>query len=128
MHWRRKWQPTPVFLPGKTQGRGRPVGCHLWGRTESDATEATEQQTVARQAPLSMEFSRQEYWRGLPCPPPADLPDLGIELMAPAARALQAGSLLLSHQRSQDMCILKLIHFAMFTMWLKQHCKATTLQ
>ena len=35
---------------------------------------------VARQAPLSMEFSRQEYWSGLPCPPPGDLPDPGINL------------------------------------------------
>ena len=40
-HWRRKWQPTPVFLPGESQGRGILVGCHLWGRTESDTTEAT---------------------------------------------------------------------------------------
>ena len=36
-----KWQPTPVFLPGESQGRGSLVGCHLWGRTESDTTEAT---------------------------------------------------------------------------------------
>ena len=35
MHWRRKWQPTPVFLPGESQGRGSLVGCRLWGRTES---------------------------------------------------------------------------------------------
>ena len=41
MHWRRKWQPTPVFLPGESRGRGSLVGCHLWGRTESDMTEAT---------------------------------------------------------------------------------------
>ena len=59
MHWRRKWQPagsrrlgirkggiepqqpTPVFLPGESQGRGSLVGCCLWGRTESDTTEAT---------------------------------------------------------------------------------------
>ena len=41
MHWRREWQPTPVFLPGESQGRGSLVGCHLWGRTESDTTEAT---------------------------------------------------------------------------------------
>ena len=41
MHWRRKWQPTPVFLPGESQGRGSLVSCHLWGRTESDTTEAT---------------------------------------------------------------------------------------
>ena len=39
--WRRKWQPTPVFLPGESQGRGSLVGCRLWGRTELDKTEAT---------------------------------------------------------------------------------------
>ena len=41
MHWRRKWQPTPVFLPGESQGRGSLVGCRLWGHTESDTTEVT---------------------------------------------------------------------------------------
>ena len=41
MHWRKKWQPTPVFLPGESQGRRRLVGCSLWGCTESDMTEAT---------------------------------------------------------------------------------------
>jgi len=41
MHWRRKWQPTPVFLPGESQGRGSLVGCHLWGHTESDTTDVT---------------------------------------------------------------------------------------
>ena len=41
MHWRRKWQPTLVFLPGESQGRWGLVGCRLWGRTESDTTEAT---------------------------------------------------------------------------------------
>ena len=41
MHWRRKWQPTPVFLPGESQGLGSLLGCCLWGRTESDTTEAT---------------------------------------------------------------------------------------
>ena len=40
-HWRRKWQPTPVFLPGESQGWGSLVGFCLWGRTESDMTEAT---------------------------------------------------------------------------------------
>ena len=44
MHWRRKWQPTPVFLPGESQGQGSLMGCRLWGRTESDTTEATWQQ------------------------------------------------------------------------------------
>ena len=41
MHWRRKWQPTPVFLPGEFQGRRSLVGCRLWGRTELDTTEVT---------------------------------------------------------------------------------------
>ena len=41
MHWRRNWQPTPVFLPGESQGRGSLVGCRLWGRTELDTTDAT---------------------------------------------------------------------------------------
>ena len=44
MHWRRKWQPTPVFLPAESQGRGSLVGCRLWGRTEFDTTEVTWQQ------------------------------------------------------------------------------------
>ena len=35
MHWRRKWQPTPVFLPGESQGRGSLVGCCLWGVAQS---------------------------------------------------------------------------------------------
>ena len=41
MHWRRKWKPTPVFLPGESKGRGSLVGCSLWGRTESGTTEST---------------------------------------------------------------------------------------
>ena len=41
IYWRRKWQPTPVFLFGESQGWGSLVGCRLWGLTESDTTEAT---------------------------------------------------------------------------------------
>ena len=41
MHWRRKWQPTPVFLPGESQGWGSLVGCCLRGHTELDTTEVT---------------------------------------------------------------------------------------
>ena len=41
LHWRRQWQPTPVFLPGESQGWGSLMGCRLWGRTELDMTEAT---------------------------------------------------------------------------------------
>ena len=55
MHWIRKWQPTPVFLPRESQGQGSLVGCHLWGHTESDTTEATWrwQQQDYTQNPLS---------------------------------------------------------------------------
>ena len=52
MHWRRKWQPTPVFLPGESQGSL--VGCPLWGRTESDTTEATQQ--------LQQQQQQQQVW------------------------------------------------------------------
>ena len=41
MHWRRKWQPTPVLLPGESQGRRSLAGCRLWGCTELGTTEAT---------------------------------------------------------------------------------------
>ena len=47
--------------------------------------------TVARQAPLSMGFSRQEYWSGLPFSPPGDLPDLGVEPTSPVSPALASG-------------------------------------
>ena len=63
--------------------------------------------TVARHAPLFMEFSRHEHWSGLPCPPPGDLPDPGIKRLFPLAPALQAGSLLLSHQGSPCIYVLK---------------------
>ena len=56
--------------------------------------------TVARQAPLSMGFSRQEHWSGLPCPPPGDLPVPGIEPMSLIPPALEVDSLPLSHQGS----------------------------
>ena len=63
-------------------------------------------QAVARQAPLSMGFSRQENWSGLPCPPPGDLPDPGIEPATPVALALKADSLPLSHQGSSKIRVL----------------------
>ena len=52
MHWKRKWQPTPVFLPGESQGLQSLVGCCLWGHTESDTTEATWQQQQQQEASL----------------------------------------------------------------------------
>ena len=59
MHWRRKWQPTPVFLPGESQGRGSLVGCRLWGRTASDTTEMTWQ----RQQLRKIEGKRRRGWQ-----------------------------------------------------------------
>ena len=59
------------------------------GRVRLSATPCS----VDPQAPLSMGFSRQEYCSGLPCPPPGDLPDPGIEPSSPVSPALQADSL-----------------------------------
>ena len=68
---RRRWPPTLLFLPGKSQGRRNLGGYSSWERV--------------CQAPLSVGFPRQKYWRGLPFPTPGDLPSLGIE---PATAAL----------------------------------------
>ena len=51
-------------------------------------------------APVSMGFFRRKYWSGLPCPPPRDLPDPGIEATSPASPVLQTDSSLMSHQES----------------------------
>ena len=61
--------------------------------------------TVGHQAALSMGFSRQESWSGLPCPPPGDLPDPGMELVSPLSLALQEDSFPLSHQISPYIMI-----------------------
>ena len=66
----------------------------LFSRAQLFATPGS----VAHQAPLSIGFSRQEYWSGLPCPSLEDLPDPGIEPVSPVAPALQADSSMLSHQ------------------------------
>ena len=89
--WKRKWQPTPVFLPGKSYGQRSLAGSSPWGRKRVWHNLAIKTTTilcacvlshlcciqlcatpwiVARQAPLSMEFSRQEYWSGLSFPFP----------------------------------------------------------
>ena len=112
--WSRKWQPTLVFLPGKFHGQRRPVGCSPRGRKESDTTEHTYTHTqslshvgpfvtlwtVAHQAPLSMEFSRQEYQSGLPFPPLGELPDPEIEPASPSSCTWQVDSLPLSYLES----------------------------
>ena len=61
--------------------------------------------TVAHQAPLSMGFSRQEYWSGLPHPPPGDLPNPGIKPLSPTTPALQADSSPLRQQGSPFILI-----------------------
>ena len=60
MHWRRKWQPTPVFLPGESQGQGSLVGCRLWvaqSRTQlkqhSSSSHSTVEQVVSSVQSLS---------------------------------------------------------------------------
>ena len=58
--------------------------------------------TVAHQAPLSMGLSRQEYWSGLPSPPPGDFPDPMIKPTSPVSPALQVDSLPLSHWGSPE--------------------------
>ena len=94
--------------PGDGEGQGGLACCSSWGRKESDTTGQLNTTTsycismsvraclvaqsclfvtawtMARQAPLSMEFSRKEDWNGLPFPPPGDLPDPGIKPMSPA--------------------------------------------
>ena len=73
--------------------------------------------TVAHQAPLSMGFSRQEYWSGLPCCPPGDLPNWEIRPESPPTPELQAHYLLVSHQGRQSDAYLSLIGPAIPLTW-----------
>ena len=116
MHWRRKWQPTPVFLPGESQGRGSLVGCRLWGRAESDTTEVWSLERARGIALQAMQEKKALISRCRGCgvgrasrdsagfgvmeegltsrggrhPSPGDLPDPGIKARTPA---LQVDSL-----------------------------------
>ena len=67
MHWRRKWQPTPVFLPGESQGQRGLVGCRLWGHTESSMTEATQQQQQQQRVDGTMQYIVFRVWLLLLC-------------------------------------------------------------
>jgi len=62
--------------------------------------------TVACQAPLSVGFSRQEYWSGLPFPPPGDLPNPGIEPISPVSPALAGGFFTTSATWEAHVCVL----------------------
>ena len=53
---KREWEPTPVFLPGESQGWGSLVGCHLWGRTELDTTKAQKTKIMASGSITSWEI------------------------------------------------------------------------
>ena len=61
MHWRKKWQPTPVFLPGESHGRRSLVGCSPWVRTESDTTEATWQAAALKKFCMCQALSHALY-------------------------------------------------------------------
>ena len=115
--WGRKWQPTPVLLPGKSHGRRTLVGYTVHGVQQrgiydwATSLSLTVQSlshvqlfmtpwAVTCQAFLSVGFSRQEYWSGLPFPPPGDPPNPGIELVSPASpweMDWEVNSLPLSH-------------------------------
>ena len=96
------------WTPGVGDGQGGLACWDSWGRKESETTEHWSEVnhslchfiqvqifvtiwTLACQAPVYMGFSRQEYWSGLPCPPPGNLPDPSIELRSPMSSALAGG-------------------------------------
>ena len=76
---------------GTLMRRYRPEGIKIFACVHAKLFQTL--QIVAHQAPLFMGFSKQEYWSGLPCPPPGDLPNPGIKPTSPVAPALQADSL-----------------------------------
>ena len=82
----------------------RVFGClpslYVYAQSLQSCASVCDPWTTFRQAPLSMGFSRKEYWSGLPFPPPGDLPDSGIQPGSLASPALQADSFPLSHQGS----------------------------
>ena len=79
-HHRAKSDCAPCTQPAQCTSHTSPDGVRARSHVQLSATPWT----VARQAPLSMKFSRQEYWSGLPFPSPGDLPNPGITLMSPA--------------------------------------------
>ena len=82
---------SPVTAEPSTQGGALPHPLAILGVSCSVVSDSLNPRTVPHHTPLSMGFSRQEYWSGLPCPPPEDFPSPGIE---PGSPALQEDSLL----------------------------------
>ena len=92
--------------------------------------------TVARQAPLTMEFLRQEYWSGLPFPTPGDLPDLGIKPACPVSPALQANSLPTEPSRKNYFMVCLILekematHFSILAWripWTEEPCRLQSM-
>ena len=88
--WSRKWQPTPVFLPGESHGQRSLAGFSPWGRKELDMTAAAAAKSLQSCPTLCnpmaytvQEFSRPGYWSGQPFPSPGDLPNPGITPRSP---------------------------------------------
>ena len=63
MHWKRKWQPTPMFLPGESQRRQSLVGCCLWGRTESETLKRLSSSSSSAEDPGSILGSGRPWRR-----------------------------------------------------------------
>ena len=80
MHWIRKWQPIPMFLPGEFQGQGSLVGCRLWGCTELDTTEVTQQQQQQLLPPAPPFFFERNCLCLSPSPANSDRPVLSPQL------------------------------------------------
>ena len=80
-------QPTPVFLPGESQGRGSLVGCHLWGHTELDMTEVTQQQQQQQQHVLYRDSPGDTVVKD----PPANAGDARDASSIPASRRSPGG-------------------------------------
>ena len=65
MHWIKKWQPTPLFLPGESQRRQSLVGCHLWSLAESDTTEASCEVVLDKGICISGGEQKVTYFAGI---------------------------------------------------------------
>ena len=107
--WRRKWQPPPVFLPGESHGQ-RSLGRLQSMRSQKSVSQFNHSVMSDSLRPHGLQparflcpraFSRQEYWRGLPCPSPGNLPNLSIK---PRSPTLQVDSLLTKPQGKPTWC------------------------
>ena len=106
-----RWQPTTLRRPWDSPGKHTGVGCHfllqcMKVKSESEVAQSATPWTAAYQAPLSMGFSKEEYWSGLPFSPPGDLPNPGIKPSSPVSLALQAYSLPTEPSRNSSLLYL----------------------